>query len=66
MAIFENLRSKLSETKSKDERMLLLSLAPRLWSRKNLIERLGCTEWEARTILTEATDRKYFDGTVEK
>ena len=33
--------------------MLLLSLAPRFWSRKNLIERLGCTEWEART---EATD----------
>ena len=56
MAIFENLRSKLSETKSKDERMLLLSLAPRFWSRTNLIERLGCTEWETRTILTEATD----------
>lgn len=47
VTVLEQIKSKFSESTKREERIQLLTLAPKFWSRRNLINEFGCTEWEA-------------------
>ena len=43
-------KKKISVSVSKNDRIQLLTLAPNVWSRRDLVREFGCTEWEGREL----------------
>ena len=48
VAVLDQLKEKFLESNSKHDRILLLTLAPKFWSRRDLQREFDCSEWEAR------------------
>ncbi|KAJ8677796.1 hypothetical protein QAD02_013583 [Eretmocerus hayati] len=51
------MKEKFSSSEDKRGRILLLTLAPKFWSRNDLVKEFGCTEWEARRAKGLVSDR---------
>uniref|UniRef100_A0ABD2WEB3 Uncharacterized protein n=1 Tax=Trichogramma kaykai TaxID=54128 RepID=A0ABD2WEB3_9HYME len=48
IAVLNQIKEKFAASDNKDERILLLTLAPKFWNRNEMIKEFKCTEWEAR------------------
>lgn len=48
VTVLEQMKEKFRETQNKQERILLLTLTPKYWSRDQLQREFSCSEWEAR------------------
>ncbi|KAJ8682838.1 hypothetical protein QAD02_018630 [Eretmocerus hayati] len=46
LTVLEQIKEKFSSSEDERERILLLTLAPRFWSRNDLVKEFGCTERE--------------------
>ncbi|KAJ8677331.1 hypothetical protein QAD02_013118 [Eretmocerus hayati] len=57
VAFLEQIKEEFSSSEDKRERILLLTLAPKFWSRNDPVEEFGCTEWEARRAKGLVSDR---------
>ncbi|KAJ8672060.1 hypothetical protein QAD02_003319 [Eretmocerus hayati] len=57
LEVLEQMKEKFSSSEDKRERILLLTLAPKFWSRNDLVKEFGCTEWEARRAKGLVLDR---------
>ncbi|KAJ8685943.1 hypothetical protein QAD02_021736 [Eretmocerus hayati] len=57
LTVLEQMKEKFSSSEDKREKILLLTLAPKFWSRNDLVNEFGCTEWEARRAKCLVSDR---------
>ncbi|KAJ8685075.1 hypothetical protein QAD02_020868 [Eretmocerus hayati] len=57
LTVLEQIKEKFRSSEDKRERILLLTLAPKFWSRNDLVKEFGCTEWEARRAEGVVSDR---------
>lgn len=48
IVVLEQIKEKFSQSSNKEERLLLLTLSPKYWSRNQIINYFNCTEYEAR------------------
>lgn len=51
VAVLDQIKMKFSESLNKEDRIQLLTLAPKFWSRTDLVREFGCTEREARIAI---------------